>query len=127
MSAPETAARAKHTPRAPLTFGTITVIGGGCYGTYYVRQLRRASVAGAVQWDHLVVVDRDPDCAVARAERAGGATSPPIELVVAEWGPYLTFVFDAACTTPDAFARDAVVPSPLMPHLTAEWLLHRAH
>lgn len=126
MFAAETAARPEHVPRAPLGFGTITVIGGGCYGTYYVRQLRRAARAGAVVWDRLVVVDRDPGCAVANAERAGVATDQPIELAVSEWGPYLTGVFDAACATPEAFARDAVVPSPLMPHLTAEWLLHRA-
>ena len=123
--APESPARARSPSRAPLAFGTITVIGGGCYGSYYVRQLRRAAAAGAAAWDHLVVVDRDPDCAVARAERAATAKDR-IELVVAEWGAHLTGVFDAACAAPARFARDAVVPSPLMPHLTAEWLLHRA-
>jgi hypothetical protein len=52
--------------RAPQSFGSIVVVGGGCYGGYYVRQLARAARAGAVHWRSLIVVDRDDDCAVAR-------------------------------------------------------------
>lgn len=127
MSATEARPRAGRPPRAPVAFGTITVIGGGCYGSYYVRQLRRGAAAGAIAWDRLVVVDRDAACAVAAAARTASAGGGPrLEVEIAEWGAHLTHVFDAACDDPSTFARDAVVPSPLMPHLTAEWLLHRA-
>ena len=46
-------------------YGDIVVVGGGCYGSYYVRQLRRARDAGALSWQRLVVVDRDGGCRVA--------------------------------------------------------------
>src|SRR3954468_6789507 len=61
--------------------GTIVVVGGGCYGSYYVRQLSRAADAGALSWERLVVVDRDPECRVARAKAGAtagtGAGAPP--------------------------------------------------
>lgn len=47
-------------------YGTIVVCGGGCYGGYYVRQLARARTAGAIRFERLVVVDRDPGCRVAQ-------------------------------------------------------------
>jgi hypothetical protein len=95
-------------------YGTIVVVGGGCYGTYYVRQLHRARDANALAWDRLVVVDRDPVCAVAMQ---GGA-----ECVVADWGEF----FQAYLAGLRADTRDAIVPSPLMPHLLYEWLCGRA-
>lgn len=127
MSAPD-AGRAE--------YGTIVVVGGGCYGAYYVRQLGRASSAGALRWERLLVVDRDAGCRVAAIvdgvpreddERwPSSAKSPAPELVVAEWrawfGDYLTSAADA----PRESERDAVVPSPLMPHLMFEWVLERA-
>lgn len=101
-------------------YGTIAVIGGGCYGRYYVRQLRRARAAGAVSWERLVVVDRDAACAVA------GAPHDDLEMVTAEWEAWFDGVLDAAVADPDAVVRDAVVPSPLMPHLVFRALLKRA-
>src|ERR1700723_3689978 len=95
-------------------YGTIGGVGGGCYGTYYVRQLHRARDANALGWERLVVVDRDPVCAVAMQ---GGA-----ECVVADWGEF--FQAYLAGLRPDT--RDAIVPSPLMPHLLYEWLYDRA-
>jgi hypothetical protein len=46
-------------------YGTIVVVGGGCYGSYYVRQLGRASSADALSAERVLVVDRDPACRVA--------------------------------------------------------------
>ena len=57
-----------HEARVLQRYGTIIIVGGGCYGSYYLRQLRRAAVAGAIAWKRLVVVDRDPACRVARDE-----------------------------------------------------------
>ena len=101
----------------PQRFGRIIVVGGGCYGGYYVRQLRRAVDAGAVRCAHVVVVDRDPACAVAAAVEHG---DPLVTLDVAEWRDW--FGRNLAHAAPD----DAIVPSPLMPHLLRDWLVDRA-
>ena len=62
--APLTLRRAE--ARMPQAFGTIVVVGGGCYGSYYVRQLGRAVAAGALVCRRVLVVDRDANCRVAR-------------------------------------------------------------
>jgi hypothetical protein len=109
--------------RAVLRFGRIVVVGGGCYGRFYVRQLGRAATAGAVEWRSLVVVDRDPDCAVARL--APGERPPRLAIVTAEWRDYFAEFLAAAAGDPDP-SGDSIVPSPLMPHLMADWLVARA-
>lgn len=111
-------------PPAPLAFGRIVVVGGGCYGSYYVRQLARAAAAGAAAWSQLIVVDRDAACRVAQLPEADRPASLHVE--VATWEEYFScFLTDAAEGLADA-APDTIVPSPLMPHLMAEWLLRRA-
>lgn len=97
-------------------YGTIVVVGGGCYGTYYVRQLRRARERGAISLDRVVVVDHDEHCAVAREHAAD------VEVVVADWAGFFHAYLGGAGTR-DA---DAIVPSPLMPHLLFQWLETRA-
>jgi len=111
--------------RAPQRFATIIVVGGGCYGGYYVRQLDRAVKAGAIVAGSIVVVDRDPDCAVAKTLSADGS-SLATTLEVAEWRNYFESYLTKAANLPDRCANDAIVPSPLMPHLMAEWLVNRA-
>jgi hypothetical protein len=113
-------------PAGASTYGTIVVVGGGCYGGFYVRQLGRAHAARALHWSRVVVVDRDPDCAVARALAAGEIQTPDIHLEVAEWQPFFRRYLDAACEDPDRAEREAIVPSPLMPHLMFDWILGRA-
>ena len=110
--------------RAAQRFATIIVVGGGCYGGYYVRQLHRAVSAGAIVAESIVVVDRDPSCTVAAT--LSDRTPIPTTLDVAEWREYFERYLSAAATSPAAFANDAIVPSPLMPHLMAEWLVRRA-
>lgn len=104
-------------PEGTQAYGDIVVVGGGCYGGYYVRQLRRARAAGALRWERLIVVDRDPDCAVS-GDLEG------IALVSREWGSFFA-EYLAAAATRDA-SRDAIVPSPLMPHLMGQWVMSRA-
>lgn len=102
-------------------YDRIVVVGGGCYGGYYVRQLARADRAGAVEWAELLVVDRDAACAVART--ASEERPPRMRLVVAAWEDFFaTYLAEASGSMP----QDAVVPSPLMPHLMADWLVARA-
>lgn len=108
-------------------YGTIVVVGGGCYGSYYVRQLGRALAAGAIRCTRVLVVDRDARCAVARAVTEGAMAAPPrVELVVDDWRAFFARYLAAASDDPAAHARDAIVPSPLMPHLMYEWVLERA-
>ncbi|MDE3127931.1 MAG: hypothetical protein KGL38_07990 [Gemmatimonadota bacterium] len=107
---------------APLAFGRIVVVGGGCYGSYYVRQLRRAAAADAVVCDEIVVVDRDPACAVARERMPGDAL---VRVEIAEWRAWFDRALSAARSR-GGDNRDAIVPSPLMPHLLRDWLLDAA-
>jgi hypothetical protein len=111
----------------PQRYGTIVVVGGGCYGSYYVRQLGRAARAGALISERVLVVDRDPNCRVATERTADIATN--VEIVVDDWTSFFDrYLDDAASKSLDAAADapDAIVPSPLMPHLMYEWLARRA-
>lgn len=112
----------------PLRFGTIVVVGGGCYGSYYVRQLRRANTAGAVTWSRVLVVDRDAACALVTngSAPAGEVSADGVMVVVEEWRSFFKHYLDDASDHRDAISRDAIVPSPLMPHLMFEWILGRA-
>lgn len=98
--------------------GEIVIIGGGCYGSFYLEQLIKAREAGAVEWRRLLVIDRDPACQVARES----SLRQGCELVASEWGEFL----DGWLVAGDRGDADRLVPSPLMPHLMAEWLLRRA-
>ncbi|HJU66891.1 MAG TPA: hypothetical protein VJ650_01505 [Gemmatimonadaceae bacterium] len=102
-------------------YASIVVVGGGCYGSYYVRQLLRARTAGRLSFDRLIVVDRNADCAVARAWGHEAA----IEIVQSDWGAFFDEYLGAA-RAGSAPNRDAIVPSPLMPHLMFDWLVRRA-
>ena len=100
---------------------SIIVVGGGCYGSYYVRQLRRARDAGALAYDRVVVVDRNPDCQVARGPSRDG----DVLILQADWESFFDDYLgtSAGKAGPNA---DAIVPSPLMPHLMFDWLMRRA-
>ncbi|MBA3890034.1 MAG: hypothetical protein H0X64_05840, partial [Gemmatimonadaceae bacterium] len=109
--------------REPLTFGTVIIVGGGCYGSYYLRQLERASAAHALAIDRLLIVDRDPGCQVAQRGRDAALLLP--EIITAEWTAFFAEYLGHAADSPGAGARDAIVPSPLMPHLLFDWLRAR--
>ena len=102
----------------PDSYGTITIVGGGCYGSFYLRQLFRARSAGALTWDRVVVVDRNPACAATQS--LGEA-----QLAVSDWTPFFREYLGAAAEGA-AHNADAIVPSPLMPHLMYEWVRDRA-
>ena len=97
-------------------YGSIVVIGGGCYGSYYVRQIARAREAGKIRYERIIVVDRDAECAVARSPELAACC----EVAVNEWAGFLRRMLPES--TPD----DAIVPSPLMPHLLYEYVRERA-
>jgi len=124
MGAVTSGAESTVTGRAVQRFGTIVIVGGGCYGSYYLRQLGRAARANAVEWERLIVVDRDAGCAASRALPDAGFA--PFTFDVAEWQHYFRRYLDDASAQPDRHVLDAIVPSPLMPHLMADWLMERA-
>jgi hypothetical protein len=104
---------------APLR--DVAVIGGGCYGSFYTRQLEAAQQKGGVILNRVLVVDRDPSCQAARELEP----NPARMLVVEEWSRFLRGFLEAP-PPPAGAPDDAVVPSPLMPHLMATWLLELA-
>ena len=114
--------------RAVQRFGTIVVVGGGCYGKYYVRQLRRAAHAGVVTWDAVLVVDHDPDCAIVKAGHSPmtARSADGVRTVIGDWSEFFRDYLGRAAEDPSQVAGDAIVPSPLMPHLMFEWIYARA-
>lgn len=91
-------------------FGTFHVVGGGCFGSQYVRWLLRARDLGRVAFDAIRAVDRDPHCKLARK----GPRDPSLEVVTADWIDYAAALLER----PEAeTARDQWVPSPLSPHI----------
>ena len=98
-------------------------MGGGCYGTFYARQLERARARGVLAYQRVLVVDRDPACQLTRDL----PPSPDRELVVQDWDAFFDGYLSAAPhpripASPPSY----IVPSPLMPHLMFDWLRRRA-
>jgi hypothetical protein len=102
----------------PVPLRDVAIIGGGCYGSFYAHQLATARRKSGISVGRVLVVDRDPACQAARELSA----DPGWALVVADWDEFLSD-FLAAPAPPEEGADDAIVPSPLMPHLMATWLL----
>jgi hypothetical protein len=103
-----------------VDFGDVVIVGGGCYGTFYAGQMARARERGKATYRRLLIVDRDSDCRFAREISA----APDQELVVEDWDAFFDEYLGHAAS--DGQAPDAIVPSPLMPHLMYQWLLRRA-
>jgi len=90
------------------------IAGGGCYGSYYVRQLQRARERNLLKVDEIVVVDLNPACAVA-------ATLPSIagaRLEVADWCRFGDTIF----RNRSQWLNDMWVPTPLGPHIVLHWM-----
>jgi len=98
-------------------FRDIVVIGGGCYGSFYAGQLAEARARGKITFRRVVLVDRNPDCQAVRQ----GRLPPGFSLAVDDWDSFLDEFLSREPPPPGA-PDDAVVPSPLMPHLMAHWL-----
>ncbi|MBI4308387.1 MAG: hypothetical protein HY684_06240 [Chloroflexi bacterium] len=90
------------------------VIGGGCYGCFHTRQLRKAHQSGKIHADRFLVVDRHADCRASR-EFAG---DPLVRIVQADWPTFLCDYLDRQ--PPDTDAQ--MVPACWAPHLFFDWL-----
>ena len=91
------------------------IVGGGCYGHFYVRQLLRG--AERIGLTRLTVVDRDPQCRVARE-----FSDPRLQLVVREWRDFLFPYFrELVARAEQSGAVTAhYVPPCLAPHILFE-------
>lgn len=103
-----------------IELGDIAVMGGGCYGKFYLGQLVAARQKGVLRFRRLLIVDRAADCPAAAA-----ISEPGCELVVSPWSEFLDLYLDPAARNRDGLT-DMIVPTPLMPHLLAHWLERRA-
>jgi len=104
-----------------IAFRDVAIIGGGCYGTFYASQLAAARGRGKLLVRSLLVVDRDPGCRASREVEP----DPTMTIVAADWGAFLDEFLENPAPLPGQ-PDDAIVPSPLMPHLMAAWLLRVA-
>ena len=109
----------RHDTAPPVTVHEIVIMGGGCYGTFYARQLERARVRGALTVERILVVDRDPACQLTRDL----PPAPGRELVVQGWDAFLDgYLSRLPASPPPSY----IVPTPLMPHLMFDWILRTA-
>jgi hypothetical protein len=107
------------TAAGPVRFRDVIIVGGGCYGTFYARQLTLAREKGKAEFARLLIVDHNPEC---QFTRELGPT-PWRALVVEEWNGFFDrYLAESA----PGDAPDVIVPSPLMPHLMYQWLERRA-
>lgn len=106
----------------PVRFRDVVIVGGGCYGTFYARQLTLAREKGKAEFERLLIVDRDPHCQFTRD--VGAADDR--QLVAADWTAFFDQYLAERETLPPAGREDVIVPSPLMPHLMYQWLQRRA-
>jgi hypothetical protein len=98
------------------------IVGGGCYGTFYAGQMMRAAERGKAVYRRLLIVDRDPRCRFAQEIGSDDTRA----LVVQEWGDFFDQYLAVVTPTSADEPGDAIVPSPLMPHLMYEWLVRQA-
>ena len=91
------------------------ILGGGCYGTFYLRQLLRARAAEALSVSEIVVVDHNEIPRAAREHEPNDV----VRYARSEWDDF----FDQHLATQNASTTDQFVPSPFNPHLGLAWLM----
>ena len=105
--------------RYPTGPASYLVIGGGCFGRFYVRQLLRHADRAGGPVARIVVIDRNPECRVART-----VDDPRVEVRVSDWADHLSATLPAAiaAVARGEAVRDRLVPACLAPHILLEAL-----
>lgn len=102
----------KNPKNSPIEARRFHIVGGGCFGTQYLRWLLRARNLGWLNCEGIEVIDRNPYC-LAKWE---GLIGDSVRLHEADWidyfSDYLTENFSV-----ESAAADHWVPSPLSPHI----------
>ena len=98
------------------------VVGGGCYGSFYTRQLLRGG--GRIGLGKIHVIDRDPECRVAREF----GSSPEVVFHIQDWKEFLAPCLDQAVARRERGEEvtDQYVPPCLAPHILFELFLEKA-
>ena len=79
---------------ASLQFGRIVVIGGGCYGSWYVQQLSRAFAKGALSCTEVIVVDRNRQPPARDRAMQGDFGQLPVRFVCSTWSEFIATWLD---------------------------------
>src|SRR5260370_39468127 len=95
----------------------VIVVGGGCYGTFYVAQLAKAKQRDKARFRRGVGGDRDSACR-ARVELGD---APDRAYVGRDWTTYFGEVLGAPPPPPAGEPQDYILPAPLVPPLLVEW------
>ncbi len=98
------------------------VMGGGCFGTQYVRWLLRARNRGMVKFEKIFAIDRNPQCQINHA----GISKGDLEVVNQDWVDYFSNFLLKNYQQPLPSA-DQWVPSPLAPPIIFLGFLKAAH
>lgn len=96
----------------------IVIIGGGCYGSGYLRQFRKARARGKLPEAAWIVLDRDPGCRAVGEREA----QDPLAFRTGEWRDLLAGLLASG----ELGAGDLVVPSPFQGSLVSDWLQDEA-
>jgi hypothetical protein len=102
-------------PIEPATPARFVILGGGCYGTFYARQLLRAQNAGALTCAEIIIVDHNAQPAAAREPEIARS----VRFERCSWDDF----FDSFLEHPTTSSSDQFVPSPFNPHLGLGWLM----
>lgn len=89
-------------------------MGGGCYGTFYARQLLRARAAGALVVDAITLID-----SAVNPRAVAELADPILHHRRQDWDDFLDEQLAGADPPPD----DVMVTPPFTPHLAVRWLL----
>ena len=99
----------------------IIIIGGGCFGTFYTRELLKAKEEGQLDYSHLIIVDKNAGCQVVKEIH-----DPLAQIVPMEWAAYLKkYASNHFNNDSQEVLADLMVPSHWAPHLLGEMLFHR--
>jgi hypothetical protein len=102
----------KKAQKNPMEAGRFHIVGGGCFGSQYLRWLLRARSLGWLRCDSIEVIDRNPQCLAARE----GLVQPSVRLHPLDWIDYFT-AYLVENFSDETASQDHWVPSPLSPHI----------
>lgn len=102
----------KDPQKKPIEVGRFHIVGGGCFGSQYLRWLLRARALGWLQCEGIEVIDRNPQCLAMRE----GLIRAAVRLHEVDWVDYFS-QYLVKNYSDEAAARDHWIPSPLSPHI----------